>query len=127
MLNLTNSMLKLEKIFYIVLPLLVVGIPYHYSVFPLCVAALFLRCLTAERKTVAAFLMIYAGPTIGCIRAAYPSLPLYGAVFSLFGFLLVFKDFKGFFQKNISGILSLLAIFAFFYISLLYGGGSEYG
>ena len=120
-------MLKIEKLFYFILPLLVLGIPFNYSLFPICVAALLLRCITAERTTVAAFLMIYAGPTIGCIRAAYPSLPLYGAVFSLLGFLIVLRYFKGFFYKNLSGILSLLVIFVFFYFSLLNGGNNEYG
>ena len=49
---------KIEKFFYIAIPLLILGIPLHYSVFPLCLAMLLLRCVTSERTTVAAFLIL---------------------------------------------------------------------
>lgn len=117
---------KIEKFFYIAIPLLILGIPLHYSVFPLCLAMLLLRCVTSERTTVAAFLILYAGPTIGCIRSIYPFLPVYGILFSFLGILMVFKEFSGFFNKNSSGIVALLFVFAYFYIAMLYGGEDAY-
>lgn len=118
---------KLELFFYITIPLLILGIPLHYSVFPLCLAMLVIRCVTSERTTVASFLMLYAGPTIGCIRSIYPFLPVYGAMFSLLGFIMVFREYNGFFYKNRSGIFALLLVFAYFYCTLVYGGYNEEG
>ena len=122
-----TTMSKIDNLFYILLPLLVLGIPFHYSVFSLCVVLLLLRCVTSERTTVAAFLMIYAGPTIGCIRAVDPSLPLYGVLFCILGFLMVVNYFRNIFQNNVSGIASLCLVFLYFFIVLINGGNSEYG
>lgn len=116
---------KIEKFFYIAIPLLILGIPLHYSVFPLCLAMLLLRCVTSERTTVAAFLILYAGPTIGCIRSIYPSLPVYGLMFQLLGIILAWKEFRFFFSKSSQGIFALLAVFGLFGISYYLGCQNE--
>lgn len=120
-------MSKYDNVFYILIPFLTLGIPMHYSIFPICLALLILRCISSERTTVAAFLMLYAGPTIGCIRSIYPFLPVYGLMFSVIGLLLVTKEFKGFFKKNRTGLFSLALIFGYFCFSLIYGGFIEEG
>lgn len=117
---------NIEKFFHIAIPLLILGIPLHYSVFPLCLMMLLLRCVTSERTTVAAFLILYAGPTIGCVRSIYPFLPVYGLAFSLLGILMVFKEFSGYFNKNRSGIIALILVFAYFFFSMVHGGGDAY-
>lgn len=120
-------MKTIDKFFYILMPMLMLGIPLGYSTFPLCVILLLFRCITAERTTVAAFLMLYAGPTIGCIRSVYPSIPIYGMMFMIFGFLMAWKEFYGFFNKNSSGIIAMLLVFVYFYFSLYHGGFYEEG
>lgn len=112
----------IDKIFFIVLTVTAIGIPLHFSIFPLCVAALVLRCCTCERTTVAAFMMLYAGPTIGCIRSIYPSLPIYGLIFWFFGLILVGPELRVFFRNSKNGLVFLLLVFAGFFLSFLYGG-----
>lgn len=116
---------KIEKFFFIAIPFLILGIPLYYSVFPLLLAMLFLRCVTSERTTVAAFLILYAGPTIGCIRSIYPSLPLYGLILQLVGILLARKEFSGFFSRSLHGFLALLAVFGLFGVSYYVGSQNE--
>lgn len=116
---------KIEKFFYIAIPFLILGIPQYYSVFPLLLAMLFLRCVTSERTTVAAFLILYAGPTIGCIRSIYPSLPVYGLMFQLVGILLAWKELSGFFSRSLHGIFAMLAVFGLFGVSYYLGCQNE--
>ncbi|MEA4886689.1 MAG: O-antigen ligase family protein [Bacteroides graminisolvens] len=118
-------MLKIENVFYLLIPLLIIGIPFHYSVFPLCVAALVIRCITSERTTIAAFLLLYAGPTIGCIRSIYPALPVYGLFFQLLGLILAWDELHSFFSRSRKGIMALLFVFAIFSLSYYMGCRNE--
>ena len=110
---------NIRKAFYAILPLLIIGITLGYTSFPIALLCLvgMLGCTT--RHTIGFFLVTYGGPLGGCIRTMYPSLPIYGLLLQLIGFILLWDVIGGLLKKNTSAIAYLfvtLAIFGIFYL-----------
>lgn len=102
---------RIDNLFYIIIPFLILGVPFGYSSFLICIVALAARLFTSNKSTAGIALMMYAGPIGGIIRFLYPSIPIYGLVLSFFGFLLLFDNFKGFFKNNKMGIVYMCFVF----------------
>ncbi len=110
---------NIRKAFYAILPLLVIGITLGYTCFPIALLCLLGMLCCTTRHTIGFFLVTYGGPLGGCIRAMYPSLPIYGLLLQLIGFILLWDVIGGLLKKNSSAVLYLiitLVIFGIFYI-----------
>lgn len=104
--------------YYVILPLLIVGISLGYTSFILALLALIPLLFTTTRHTLAVFFFIYGGAIGGVIRAMYSFLPLYGLMIVLLGFVLMWDLVIDLLKNNIravGGIVITLAIFAVFY------------
>lgn len=109
----------LINIYYVIIPLLVIGISFGYTSFPLTLLALVPLLFLSDRHTVGVFFLMYGGPLGGVIRAMYPSIPIYGLLLQLIGVLLMWNMVVGLFRNNsraVWGMLLVLVIFGFFYV-----------
>lgn len=109
----------IRKAFYVILPLLIIGITLGYTSFPIALLCLVGMLCCTTRHTIGFFFVTYGGPLGGCIRTMYPSLPIYGLLLQLIGFILLWDVIGGFFKKNFTAFLYLLVtlgIFGFFYL-----------
>ena len=109
----------IKKIYYIILPLLIVGITLGYTTFAMVLVALLPLLFTNSRHTVGVFLLMYGGPLGGIIRDFYPIIPVYGMLLVLIGILLIWDEVRDLLKHNIKslqGILLVLLTFGFFYL-----------
>lgn len=110
---------KLIGLYYGIIPLLIIGISYHYTSFILVLFTLaFLLCLT-NRHTIGVYLLIFGGPLAGLIRSAYPFLPLYGLLVQMLGSLLVWDVVSDLFKTNRKPLIfffSVLVVLGLFYL-----------
>ena len=109
----------LFKAYYIFIPLLLIGISLGYTNFSIAFAALLPLLFMTNRHTVGIFLIMFGGPLGGVIRAMYPTLPIYGLILRIIGFMLVGDLIADLFRNNLRafGIMALLlAIFGVFYM-----------
>ena len=109
----------LQGIYYVVIPVLIIGISLGYTSFGIAFLALLPLFFMTNRHTVGIFLTMYGGPLGGVIRAMYPALPVYGLIFQLIGFLLIWDLIADIFRNNLRafGLMAmLLAVFGFFYV-----------
>lgn len=108
---------KIDNLFYIIIPLLILGVPFGYSSFLVCLFALILRLVTCNKSTAGIALMMYAGSIGGIIRFAYPALPIYGVILTFLGFLMLFDNFRELFSKNSKGLLYMVLVFLVLFVS----------
>ena len=109
----------LRGVYYVIIPLLIIGIPLGYTSFGIAFVAFLPLLFMTNRHTVGIFLTMYGGPLGGVIRAMYPSLPVYGLLLRLIGFLLVWDLILDLFRNNFRAfglMVMLLAVFGFFYL-----------
>lgn len=107
------------KLYYFIIPVLILGISLGFGSFQLALFALLPLLFITTRHTVAIFLVMYGGPLCGVIRAMYPSVPIYGLVMELLGFLMMWDLIVDLFKNNskaIGVILLTLSFFGFFYL-----------
>lgn len=109
----------LQGIYYVIIPVLIIGISLGYTSFDIAFVALVPLLFMTNRHTVGIFLTMYGGPLGGVIRAMYPSLPVYGLLLELIGFLLVWDLILDLFRNNIRAfglMVLLLVVFGIFYL-----------
>lgn len=109
---------SIGKVYYVIIPLLIIGISFGYTTFPITLVALLPLLFFTDRHTVGLFFLMYGGPVGGITRAMYPSLPVYGLLLQLIGVILMWDLVLSLFRKNkqaLLGMLLVLAVFGFFY------------
>ena len=109
----------LQGIYYVIIPVLIIGISLGYTSFDIAFVALVPLLFMTNRHTLCIFLTMYGGPLGGVIRAMYPSLPVYGLLLELIGFLLVWDLILDLFRNNIRAfglMVLLLVVFGIFYL-----------
>ena len=109
----------LRGVYCVIIPLLIIGISFGYTSFDMALAALLPLLFMTNRHTVGIFFIMYGGPLCGVIRAMYPSLPVYGLLFELIGFWLVWDLVVDLFRNNLrafGAMALLLAVFGLFYL-----------
>ncbi|MBR5168356.1 MAG: O-antigen ligase family protein [Salinivirgaceae bacterium] len=109
----------LQRAYYIIIPTLLIGISLGYTNFNIAFAALLPLLFMTNRHTLGVFLTMYGGPLGGVIRAMYPSLPVYGLLLRLIGFILIWELVVDLFSNNLRffGLMALLlAVFGIFYM-----------
>lgn len=105
--------------YYFIIPLLIIGISFGFTSFPLTLAVLIPLLISVDRHSVGFFFLMYGGSLGGVIRSTYPSIPIYGLLLQYIGVILMWDMVLSLFQKNlraIGGILIVLVIFGVFYI-----------
>lgn len=105
--------------YYIIIPLLIIGISIGYTSFALSLATLIPLVLLSNRHTVGLFLLMYGGPLGGVIRAMYPTLPIYGILFQMIGLILMsdlVSDLLRHHFRYFVDMLFLLIVFGIFYL-----------
>lgn len=110
---------SIRKAFYAILPLLIIGITLGFTSFPIALLCLVGMLCCTTRHSIGFFLVTYGGPLGGCIRTMYPSLPIYGLLLQMIGFILLWDVIGGLLKNNTSAILYLFvtfALFGFFYL-----------
>lgn len=107
------------KIYYIVIPVLTLGITMGYTTFAMALVALVPILFLTTRHTVGLFFVMYGGVFGGVIRTMYPAIPIYGLLLMFIGLLLLRDVIRELFQNNSRIILLLvltLILFGFFYL-----------
>lgn len=116
----------LKNIYYVVIPLLIIGIPFKFTSFPIALLALLPLLFFTKRHTVGIFFLMYGGPLGGVIRAMYPSLPVYGVLLVFIGFLLIWDIVLEMFRSNRPAFFWMLFIMAFFGLFYLIGPKDDF-
>lgn len=109
---------NIYKVYYFVIPVLIIGISLGYTSFLLSLAALLPLLVLTDRHSVGFFLLMFGGPLGGVIRAMYPGIPIYGIVLEAIGVILMWDMVLDLLRNNrraIRGILYVLVLFGFFY------------
>lgn len=109
----------LEKLYYVLLPALIVGIPLGYTSFLVSLIFILPLFFMTTRHTAGVFLLMYSGPLGGIVRTMYPSLPIYGLLLDFIGIMLLWDLIIDLFSKHsreIIGIIVTLAVFGLFYL-----------
>ena len=107
------------KMYYVVIPLLIIGIPFRYTSFSITLLLLIPLLLLKHRHTVGFFLVMYSGSIGGIVRTIYPEIPVYGRLLGLIGFILMWDLMVDFLKNHIYSLFVLLAtlvVFGCFYI-----------
>ena len=109
----------IKKIYYIILPLLIVGITLSYTSFAIALIALLPLLFLNSRHTVGVFLLMYGGPIGGIVRNVYPAIPVYGLLLELIGIVLIWDEVRDLLRhnsKSLRGLSLVLLFFGFFYL-----------
>ena len=107
------------KIYYVVIPLLIIGIPFRYTSFSIAILLLIPLLLVNHRHTVGFFLVMYSGSLGGIVRTMYPEIPVYGRLLGLIGFILMWDLMVDFLKNHIKSLFVLVAtlvVFGCFYV-----------
>lgn len=107
------------KAYYYIIPILIIGISFGFTSFPLTLAVLLPLFLCSDRHTVGIFFLMYGGPLGGVIRMMYPVIPIYGLLLYFIGVLLIWDVVLTLLRKDskaIWGILVVLLVFGIFYL-----------
>lgn len=109
---------KISNIFFVVIPLLILGVIYSSIPFWMVLTALLIRLLYTDKHTVGIFLLMFGGVLGSTIRFEIPSLPIYGLMLNILGIALIWDLFK-YFKKETSSIQSMIIVLLFFFLSFL--------
>ena len=119
--------MKIFKVlFYIIIPILILGIPFQFTTFPLSLAALLLLLCTTNKHTVGIFLLMYGGPLGGITRDMYPMFPVYGLILEFIGIALLWDIILDLFKNHIDTIVSMAAVLAFFGVFYILGPRDQF-
>lgn len=116
----------IEKLFYIVLPFLLIGMYYGIATFEICLSFLLLRMITTDRHSVGFFLLVFGGTLGGWIRTFYPSIPIYGVLLNILGLWLMRDLYLSFMDEMKGNALSLLCVIMVFLFSYIFAQHTEY-
>lgn len=116
----------LKNAYYIIIPLLIVGINWGYTTFIISLLALIPLLFVTNRHTVGIFFLMFGGPLVGIVRTVYPSLPIYGLMFDGIGLLLIWDLVRDLFNKHFSSVLGVLLTLSFFGFCFLLGPRDDY-
>ena len=111
--------LSINNLYFLIIPFLIIGISFGYSVFIVAILALLPLLFSTNRHTLAIFFLMYGGVLGGITRAMYPFIPVYGILLVLMGFLLIpdlIKDMIAHHLKAIGQLSLLLLLFGAFYL-----------
>lgn len=109
---------KINLLYKFLIPLLVVGISFGYTTFPICLALFVLRLIVTDKHTAGFFLIMYGGVVGGVVRSIYPFVPVYGLLLNVLGIFLaldVIKDLFGRGSKSLSFYVITCVVFSIFY------------
>lgn len=112
--------------YWIIIALLYVSIYFIPNLFPICIAALFLKIIGTEKDSLGVFLLMYGGSIGGIIRTVYPMIPIYGLLLNIIGLFLI-RDglFKlGRYQKD--SIFCMVMVIFVFFISYLFADHTDF-
>ena len=112
---------KLRNCFLVIIPILILGIPFHYTSFIICLFFLIIRLITTDKHTAGIFLLIYGGSFGGATRLMYPFIPVYGLLLELIGALMLWKVICNVFNHNNKSLIYLLIVFIYWGICYFYG------
>ena len=96
---------RINTLYKFLIPLLVVGISFGYTTFPICLALFVLRLVVTDKHTAGFFLIMYGGLTGGVIRTIYPFIPIYGLLLNVFGVILAFDVIKDLFGRGAKSLI----------------------
>ena len=111
----------IHKLYYVLIPILVIGVSLGYTTFLVSLLALVPLLLTTSRHTVAIFFVMYGGVVAGIIRATYPSVPLYGQLIEVVGLFLMWDLVIDLFKEHIGALIGLILVLVFFGLFYLLG------
>lgn len=114
-------MKTIDTLYYITIPLLIVGVSLGYTTFLVALLALLPLLVTVNRHTLGLFFLMYGGPLGGVVRTMYPSLPIYGVLLEILGLLLIWDLVRDLLRNNNWRLLSLFFILAFFGLFYIIG------
>ena len=103
-----------SKIYYVIIPILIMGISLGYSSFLLSLIILLSILFTTNRHTLAIYFVMYGASLGGVIRAAYPFIPIYGMLILLLGLFLMRDLVTNLFKNHVRAILSIFATLGMF-------------
>lgn len=104
----------INKIFLILIPVLVVGVSLNIVPFIAVLIALVVRLCYSDRHTTGVFLLLFGGILGSTIRFEIPSIPVYGLLLNILGLILIWDQFKFFKHETSSIILMAIVLFYFF-------------
>lgn len=104
---------KIIKIYYLIIPFLILGISFGYTSFEVSIAALIPLFFVTSRHTVGFFLVMYGGPLGGVVRTLYPMLPIYGIILEFLGFVILWDLILDLFKNNLQSLVGMLFVIAF--------------
>lgn len=110
-----------HKAYYIIIPILVIGISLGYTGFGVSLLALIPLLFMSNRHTVAIYLVMYGGAVAGIIRATYPSIPIYGLFVEVLGIVLMWDLIKDLFSKHSKAVIGVVFVLLFFGVFYLMG------
>lgn len=120
-------LINIEKLFVIILPLLLIGVYFGLTPFILCVLLVIIRMLTSSRDTSGFYLLAYSGPLAGIIRTLYPSLPIYGVLLMIISFFLLKENWFSFLKETVkTRIYMILAILVFIFSYIFISEYTQY-
>lgn len=109
----------LNYLYYLIIPLLIVGISFGYTTFIYALFALLPLLFMSNRHTVAIFLVMYGGPLMGVIRYAFPYLPVYGLLMEFLGVFLMWDLVSKLLYNHSKAVIMMiltLLLFGLFYL-----------
>ena len=118
-----NTLLRL---YYVVIPILVIGVSLGYTTFVVALLALIPLLFLTNRHTVALFFVMYGGVVAGIIRAIYPFIPLYGLFLEVVGLFLMWDLIEDLFKHNLRAVGGIVAVLLFFGLFYLIGPESAF-
>lgn len=119
-------MKTLDRAYYIIIPLLIVGISMGYTTFPVALLALLPLLFSVNRNTLGLFFLMFAGPLGGIVRSIYPFIPVYGLILQFLGLFLLREQVQELCVKQKGKFLSILLVLLFFGFFYLIGPRSGY-
>ena len=116
----------LHKVYYILIPALIIGISFGYTSFDVALVAFLPLLFMTNRHTVGVFFILYGSILGGVIRAMHPSIPIYGVILVLIGFILVRDLIADLFRNNLQSLKMMALLLAVFGVFYLIGPGDEW-
>lgn len=102
------------KLYYAIIPALVISVSLGYITLPLSLLALIPLLFMSNRHTIAIFFVMYGGALAGVIRAAYPYIPIYGQLLEWIGICLMWDIVVKLFRERSAAFFGILAVLIFF-------------
>ena len=116
----------LHKVYYILIPALIIGISFGYTSFDVALVSFLPLLFMTNRHTVGVFFILYGSILGGIILAMHPSIPIYGVILVLIGFVLIRDLIADMFRNSMQSFRMMALILAVFGVFYLIGPGDEW-